>query len=124
MTINHKMGYSLAALAIILAVGMGIFRVKKSVKEEPALRPETAENKDKNEPGGDKIDAKEAVWVGTLKNSDNNKKGNLMLIASERVVYIRTSRDFSALVGKKVNVTYEGSLDSFVLGNITENLPR
>ena len=59
------------------------------------------------------------TWMGTLKTSDNSKKGNLMLMTDTHTIYINTSRDYSALLDKKVNVTFVGSLDSFTLGDIT-----
>jgi cytoskeletal protein RodZ len=60
------------------------------------------------------------TWIGTLHISDDASKGNLMLNLddSDTVVYIRTSRDFSALIGKDVNVTYEGTLENFKLVDI------
>ncbi len=60
----------------------------------------------------------ENVWEGTLKNSDNTSKGNLMLVTKDHNIYIKTSRDFSQLLGKEVKATYEGSLESFRLGEI------
>ena len=57
-------------------------------------------------------------WEGTLKASDNAKKGNYMLVTDKNTVYINTSRDFSSLIGQKVKVGYEGTLDSFRLGDI------
>ena len=57
-------------------------------------------------------------WTGTLKGSDNIVKGNLMLVAPKTTIYIRTARDYSTLVGKKVVVTYKGTAESFVLDNI------
>ncbi|MCL5775041.1 MAG: hypothetical protein M1333_02400 [Patescibacteria group bacterium] len=61
-----------------------------------------------------------AIWEGVLKISDDSKRGNLMLIMQERKIYIFTSRDFTNLIEKNVAVTYEGTLDSFVLGDINE----
>ena len=60
------------------------------------------------------------AWEGSLKLSDNPAKGNLLLMTKDRVIYIRTSRDYSALVDKEVKVTYEGTLESFRLGDIVE----
>jgi uncharacterized protein with NAD-binding domain and iron-sulfur cluster len=62
---------------------------------------------------------KNPVWTGVLKTSDNPKKGNLMLVTKDRTVYLKTSRDFSTLLNKEVNVSYEGDFTNFVLGNIT-----
>lgn len=57
---------------------------------------------------------------GELKASDNSVRGNLMLETDHTKIYLRTSRDFSALIGKKVEVTIKGTLDSFVLVDIKE----
>ena len=59
------------------------------------------------------------TWEGTLKQSDNAAKGNLMISVDGHMVYIRTSRDYSGLVGKNVTVTYQGTMDNFTLGDIT-----
>lgn len=64
------------------------------------------------------------VLEGTLRNSDNTKKGNLMLVMENRTLYISTSRDFSALIGKKVKVTYEGTPEDFHLGDIVEAIEQ
>ena len=61
---------------------------------------------------------------GTLWLSDNEARGNLMLINSTATVYVRTSRDFSSLVGKYVIVSIDGILENFVLLNIEEHLTR
>lgn len=59
------------------------------------------------------------VWVGTLRASDTITKGNLMLTTTERTIYIKTNRDYNILIGKKVRVSYEGTWQNFVLGEIT-----
>ncbi len=59
------------------------------------------------------------VWEGLLEKSDNPDKGNLLLKTSAQVIYIQTSRDFNRLLGKQVRVTYQGSLQNFMLGDIT-----
>lgn len=64
------------------------------------------------------------TWEGMLKLSDDPKKGNLMLLTLDKKIYIRTSRDFSPLLDKVVSVTYEGTLDSFRLGDIVEKAPQ
>ena len=58
------------------------------------------------------------MWEGTLLATDNTNKGNYRLQTKDHLLYLRTSRDFSSMVGKEVKVSYEGTLDSFVLGNI------
>lgn len=61
---------------------------------------------------------------GTLWPSDNKTKGNLMLVGKNATVYIRTSRDFSDLVGKYIIASINGTLENFTLLNIEENLTR
>jgi hypothetical protein len=60
-----------------------------------------------------------STWQGTLQKSDNSAKGNYMLSVNSHIIYLNTSRDYSALVGKPVNVTYNGTLTSFGLVDIT-----
>ena len=61
---------------------------------------------------------------GVLWSSDDKAKGDLMLVSSTATVYIKTSRDFSDLVGKHVLVSIDGTLDSFTLLYIEENLAK
>ena len=61
---------------------------------------------------------------GTLWPSDDETKGNLMLANSAATIYIKSSRDFSGLVGKYVIASVDGTLDNFVLINIEENLSK
>ena len=42
-----------------------------------------------------------------------------MLVTGSHTIYINTSRDYSSLIGSQVNVTYNGTLDSFGLVEIT-----
>ncbi len=58
------------------------------------------------------------AWEGVLMESDNTNKGNYRLQTKDHVLYLRTSRDFSSMLGKEVKVTYEGTLENFVLGDI------
>jgi hypothetical protein len=44
----------------------------------------------------------------------------LLLSDSDRIIYLYTSRDYSALLGKNVMVTIDGSLDDFRLVDIKE----
>lgn len=68
-----------------------------------------------------------SVYTGVLKVSDDPAKGSLMIVTNAGPnntpvrLYIRTQRDFSQLVGKKVIVSYQGSADSFSLDNIVED---
>src|SRR3989338_7123255 len=59
---------------------------------------------------------------GTLKASNDNKRGNIILEVSDsdRVIYMTTSRDFSNLYEKEVVVTIDGDLTGFTLVDIKE----
>lgn len=56
--------------------------------------------------------------TGTLKASDDTTKGNFVLVMPDHSIYIRTSRDYSELVGKEVTVSYTGTLENFTLMDI------
>jgi FKBP-type peptidyl-prolyl cis-trans isomerase len=58
------------------------------------------------------------IWEGKLQLSNNTQKGNLMIEVDGHLVYVRTGRDYSTLVGKDVKVTYQGTLENFVLEKI------
>jgi hypothetical protein len=58
-------------------------------------------------------------WQGTLQKSDNTSAGSYMITVDGHKIYLKTGRDFSSLVDKQVNVSYTGSLTSFVLNDIT-----
>ncbi len=114
-------GYAIVVLAIIAAV---IWFFARNPHEEavPNSEAQKQEQQQASTPApAATTTTKQAgsSWEGVLKESNNRAKGNLMLATPERNIYLKTSRDFSSLIGKKVIVTYEGSLDSFVLGNIT-----
>lgn len=61
---------------------------------------------------------------GVLWSSDDETKGNLVLVGKDTTVYIRTTRDFGDLIGKYVIASVEGTLENFTLLNIEENLTR
>lgn len=61
------------------------------------------------------------VRQGTLLTSDNPTRGNLMLKTQNSIFYLRTSRDYSSLLGKSVTATGNGTTEQFSLIDITEN---
>ncbi len=77
------------------------------------------ENISKNT-SGEKVSALE----GVLWPSDDELNGNLMLVNDNTTVYIKSSRDFSDLIGKSVIVSIDGTLDNFTLLNMEENLAK
>ena len=61
---------------------------------------------------------------GVLWSSDNETRGNLILVNQYATIYLKTSREFGSLVGKNVIVSVDGTLDNFTLLNIEENLTK
>ena len=52
---------------------------------------------------------------GVLYKTDNPMRGNLKLESGNSDIYIRTSRDFSSLIGFQVLVVVSGTTDNFEL---------
>ncbi|MEK7138717.1 MAG: hypothetical protein AAB799_00870 [Patescibacteria group bacterium] len=86
----------------------------------PELKSTLGENAANNTAGEKPINTLE----GTLWLSDDETKGNLMLVNTYATIYIKSSRDFSGLTGKQVIVSVDGTLDNFMLLNIEENLTK
>ena len=123
MTTKSKRTYAGAAALVIVIIAAAWLTKTKHASPEKAIPVNTTSNTPGSTPT--KADQnQEGVWFGTLKTSDNVSKGNLMLATKDRNIYLKTSRDFSNLIGKQVYVTYEGDLNSFVLGDISENEPQ
>lgn len=60
----------------------------------------------------------DSSWEATLMASDNLAKGKYKIMVDNHTVYINTSRDYSKLVGKNVDIKYKGTMDSFTLIDI------
>jgi uncharacterized protein YpmB len=111
---NKKMFVSIIVIIIFVVVGVIFFQDKK--QEAPSnSQPDnqTPIQEDQQQP-------KANVLEGTLKTSTDSARGNLMLelLNSDRIIYLRTSRDFSSFVGKDVAVTIDGTIDKFTLVDI------
>ena len=63
-------------------------------------------------------------FEGMLYASEDKGRGNLKLTSDNTDIYIRTSRDFSSLIGLSVVVTIEGTLDNFELVDIQPKLEK
>jgi len=118
---NKKIWYILLLAALIVVIwaiwrhnAKGPAAINMPGGTDNANQTQTATTTGSNQPVNNN------VWQGTLKISDNPKKGNLMLVMDKTTVYINTSRDYSDLIGQKVSASYEGTLDSFRLGDIVK----
>ena len=107
---------------IILTGGVAITLIWLSQSNKNSnfdLNLPSNENISKNT-SGEKVSALE----GVLWPSDDELNGNLMLVNDNTTVYIKSSRDFSDLIGKSVIVSIDGTLDNFTLLNMEENLAK
>ncbi len=113
------------AAVVLVVAGVWLFSAKHSNKEENSTyQPNSQQASTTPKAEVQTGSSGQNSWTGTLANSDNQSKGNLMLVMPEGTIYIHTERDFSSLIGKTVNVSYEGSRQNFVLGNITPAEPQ
>ena len=106
-----KSPWTILVIIVVAMAVWGLFRFKPS---SPGPRPEPgpSNNSQTNTQGSGQ------TLSGTLQASNNPARGNLMLMTDKQTIYISTSRDYSALIGKTVVVSYDGTLDNFRLGDI------
>ncbi len=122
--IDHFMKKMLLLVPVIMLLAAGCNSSSKPAVEEN-YTPSTQEPSDNNT-NTDTTPAQSNAntptgntWQGTLQKSDNSVKGNYMMTVDGHAIYLNTSRDYSALVGKPVTVKYSGTLTSFGLVDIT-----
>jgi hypothetical protein len=112
-------------LAVIILLGLWLAKSptndKQKEEKQEEQKTEQAQTPQTSKPA---ILSSPNMWEGMLKISDEPKKGNLMLLTEDKKIYLKTNRDFSLLLDKVVSVTYEGTLDSFRLGDIVEKAPQ
>ena len=61
---------------------------------------------------------------GVLYKSEEPRRGNLKLLSNDGDIYLRTSRDFSALLGLQVLVIVNGTKDNFELVDIQSKVAK
>jgi hypothetical protein len=110
--------YVVAVVAVVVVV-FAIARTRNSTTKTEVTPVSNTSTQNPSQPKAGNSATEGTYWEGTLKASDSAKKGNLMLVTDKTTVYINTSRDYSALIGKKVKVTYQGTLASFTMMDIT-----
>jgi hypothetical protein len=104
----------IALVVIIGAIWHSRAKAPKSQVVPQDLNQNRAQQPQPAQPGSGNF------WEGTLKITDNPTKGNLMLATATASIYINTRRDYSSLVGKQVRISYDGTMQSFRLGDIVE----
>jgi len=119
---NNKVNIGIAVAAVIVVLGFLWIHAGKQVSA-PAMETQNQANEPAqtttNKSATQSPSSSAKTWTGILQDSNNAKKGQYMISIQGHTIYINTSRDYSSLVGKQVNVGYQGTTDSFVLGDIT-----
>lgn len=125
MTSKDKQTYGLIAVAIIVIILAYIYKSKSpsesttNSNNQPTTTQQNTQNSNTTTTTkATNQTSTQSVWTGTLKVSDNLSKGSLMLVNNEHTIYLRTGRDFSKLLNSEVKVSYQGTLEQFVLKDI------
>lgn len=103
---------------IIGAVVIVLIAIAYFINSQPAIAP--SNNNDNSAVTNTTSQTKATILEGTLKQSDDMEKGNLLLVMPDKKIYLNTTRDFSALVGKAVLAKIDGTVDNFILLDISE----
>ena len=115
---NLKRHLPTVIVLVIIAALAGI----SYFKNRGANTNKTGQEQTQNQPGDNTNNnpnqqnppaAGEGELVGTLKTSDNLKRGNLMLVISDHTIYLFTSRNYSALLNKQVTMKINGTMENF-----------
>lgn len=117
---NKKILVIIAVVVILIVVGFMIVQSKKKQTEGPAKKiDQNNQQQSQEQVSGNFLE-------GTLKISNDQSRGNLMLelMNSDRIIYLRTSRDFSGLLNQLVAVQIEGTIDYFSLIDIQPQVPK
>ncbi|MDP2933708.1 MAG: hypothetical protein Q8N81_06290, partial [bacterium] len=99
-----------------LVVLAAIIAIVKYSGQKPETSPDNNATSNKTLP----LEAGKNQLVGELKKTDDIESGNLMLITTDKKLYLNTTRDFNSLVGKQVVVTIDGDSQNFRLIDIKE----
>lgn len=109
-------------IIIIVAVAAGFYykdKLKPKTETVPTKQEQVKPGNNNDDDNSNRQEP-ENTFEGTLKVSNDKKRGNIMLelADSDRVIYMSTSRDFSAFYGKEVVVSIDGDLNGFKLLDI------
>lgn len=83
---------------------------------------ETVAGTDTDATGGPVMDGTEEGTVtlsGELKLSNNTDRGNYMILSDKGTIYLKSVRDYSALLDQEVVLTAQGSIQSFTHARVS-----
>lgn len=108
---------------LVLAVGVAMIAMSFVRKNQDVDMLEIgSEDVQEQEIAAERSDLGENYLEGVLYKSEDLSRGNLKLSSNNGDIYIRTSRDFSALMGFQVLVLINGSQDNFELLDIQSKI--
>ena len=119
---NNKSNWSVKTRMYLLVLAAGAGLIVGSLYNNN-FRAEDSPADNDNSPAEVKVDDKKDDTAknyleGTLNNSDNLRLGNFKLISNVGEIYLKTTRDFSKLVGLQVIVLINGTMEKFELLDI------
>ncbi|OGN35057.1 MAG: hypothetical protein A3F98_00915 [Candidatus Yanofskybacteria bacterium RIFCSPLOWO2_12_FULL_41_8] len=107
----------------LLMLVAGVALIAFSIFDKGKLDVADMENEDTTKVAA--TETEDADYLeGVLYASEDMSRGNLKLVSDGRNIYMRTSRDFSRLIGLQVLVFIEGALDNFELIDIQPKLEK
>lgn len=113
-----KMYLGLLAVGLVLVVG-GLMKDRLAGGSGEEMKDVEAKDVAANI-----SDDKENYLEGLLQSSDDQDRGNLKLLSGDKMIYLRTGRDFGALIGSEVLVFIDGTLESFKLLDIQGKIEK
>lgn len=126
---KRNLGSIIAVLIIVILVALYAWpKTRRNIGEQIANTPVQTDTKTAEPKANNTADTDENLsgtpgeikYQGTLNKSDNLSKGTLMITTASHALYMRTSRDYSGLIGKTVVITGTGDLNKFTLKDIVE----
>ncbi len=106
-----------AVVVLIILVIAGIQMLKQKKPSNEGNNPPQSQEQTRTDDSKTSAETP-GMLEGTLQISNDLKRGNLMLVTPERVIYLFTSRDYSTLLEKQVRLEIEGTLENFRLVDI------
>jgi len=106
----HIITVIVVVFAVVVVISGGDKDLKKDSTQKETSKSENNNMSDK-EYSGDEL-------YGILRASEDKEIGNYKLVLEQEEVFIKTSRNYDALIGSNVFMTIDGSLESFRLIDI------
>lgn len=109
----------------VLIVGVALITVSfVSKNKNPVVDTADSNKQEQAAATGENNGSEQKYFEGVLYKSDDSRYGNYKLVTSDSDIYIKTSRDFSALIGLEVLTLIDGTKDKFELLDIQAKVAK